>query len=82
MLNQSQNYRHFPILSQFLDDLVSYLPKYPNLKPHFSNANEKHYQVRTKKDFLPYDSFDSYEKIDKIILPSIDTFYYRLEDKK
>ncbi|CAH1111573.1 unnamed protein product [Psylliodes chrysocephalus] len=71
----------FRFMASSLDKLASYLPTYPNLKSQYSELPAEQFKLLTKKGVMPYDYIDSFKRFDEACLPSIESFYNKLEDK-
>ena len=61
-----------------LEELASNLTSYPDLKRYFEGAQLK---LVKRKGVYPYDYMDCIERLNETSLPSIESFYSRLNDK-
>ncbi|XP_050516328.1 uncharacterized protein LOC126891188 [Diabrotica virgifera virgifera] len=71
----------FRFMASSLDKLSSYLTEYPNLRSQYVFLPEEQFNLLTAKGIMPYDYIDSFDRFIETCLPSIESFYNKLEDK-
>lgn len=73
----TDSYRHW---ADSFDNLSSLLTEYKTLHNNCFDGDDEKYKLLTRKGVFPYDYVDNLDKLNERSLPSIDSFYNKLNE--